>query len=1439
VGNTAPGEWIQYTNVWLSGGSYRFTANAGSPSAGAALHMVVDGASIGSSVAVPDTGRVDAFSPVNLGHATLSQGYHTLQVVFDTSGVSLDWFMLVKDTDTTTNVKASDLTMVRPPTSGMLISPIIGYEHETDPNSIFSANDAASLISLIEQSTNGADYSDYQLRSWYGVPMYEDFDRRTDRYWDVTVEQLMASRAQVPFFHCRPTADFTHSLQDRAYIRGAGSYEGRWLKKFAAAVARNPQAASSLQIGMFMEDGGLADDYYSTYGHYPTGWGDPTLVTYAMQYWLQPWFDNVPASLLYQPIPGRPIISIFSGRPTDLPQDGQMASFMTNITAQMEARYGLNPLFIVPLDADAGALAIAWGQANWLTWDGPMLTMNTFGGINWDTTSAGSRRRLDTVWAADWNPITDTGTPSGDSPGHDSYQSSLDANGNSVLLANLNTAVSSGTRLVQEEGFYNISEGNRIFRSYGSGLPGPGWEWPNQHLAAMSQYADPATESLKFEAEACDQYYKVNAHQNIGGSYRNNWYVPTGLDVYRPLDNLNAWTNQSTGPGNLTNLSAGFFDVWALDTSGHVWARGIAQDTGEPTWTSVSLNGPSKITQLAVGKQFAWMLNGTSIYTCQLPYGWDAWATSRWTGVGGSMVQLSVNEGEVWAVDSGGHVYFMRINEAYYPGDTWHQVTGPGPAVSKVFVGGNAKFVWALSGTNIYYSQILVTNLNNVFTVETNMTWTATDNPYNLTQLSIGSEEVWGINASGNIYRRAVSGVGDWQSVDGNLTQLAVGENFAWGMSGSTIMSRQLSGFSGYTTSSIPVPPTGVTATVGNSSVLLSWAASPGAAGYNIKRGTADGGPYTNVVVATTTNGVDTGLVNGTTYYYVVSAFNGVGESANSTQVSAAPSASGTVPVVPSGLTAIGTNLQVNLSWTSASGATSYNVKRSTVMGGSYSTVATGVASTSYTDTNLTALTTYYYVVSAVNAVGESFANSGEATATPPGFLLSRSGWVASASLNSGTAYLAIDGNYSTRWATGTSQMPGQWFQIDMGSTNSFFKLTLDSTANSPNDYAVGYQVTVSDDGVSWGNSVVTGSGSTSLTTITFPTQTARYVRVTQTGSTGNWWSLYELNIYAATAVTSTGPTNATVQAAGDLIVNLQSQDLNSNTKVWTNRTSNSQSVGNFTTGGGGNLNTATVTWNSNSVNTLYVNGIAGNTLYSASNAPSEILGTGTVSVELWIYANQVANNSDILNYGYQDGSTHASDRDFTYDTGENGFSGYFADVGWGGIKPATNAWEYVVYTYNGSAVNLYVNGVADGSGNVTLNTQSTSVELGYFSFNSTNVTQVVNPFTGYIACARVESGVLTPNDIATNYALGPSATISGPLLLSPLPQLSCGVIGRQLQLQWPPAYLGWELQVQTNAPGVGLRTNWVTVPDSGTTNQMTFQLDPAQGAIFFRLASP
>src|SRR5260370_38623268 len=107
--------------------------------------------------------------------------------------------------------------------------------------------------------------------------------------------------------------------------------------------------------------------------------------------------------------------------------------------------------------------------------------------------------------------------------------------------------------MIQEEGFFNIPEGSPIFASCA-----PGWNFPNQHLAAMRQYADPNTESLMFEAESCDSYYKTNLHENLGGSYRRQWNSTTGLEVYRPLHNLNAWGPKSTGPGNLVGFPAGF-----------------------------------------------------------------------------------------------------------------------------------------------------------------------------------------------------------------------------------------------------------------------------------------------------------------------------------------------------------------------------------------------------------------------------------------------------------------------------------------------------------------------------------------------------------------------------------------------------------------------------------------------------------------------------------------------------------------------------------------------------------------------------------------------------------------------------------------------------------------------------------------------------------------
>jgi fibronectin type 3 domain-containing protein len=91
-----------------------------------------------------------------------------------------------------------------------------------------------------------------------------------------------------------------------------------------------------------------------------------------------------------------------------------------------------------------------------------------------------------------------------------------------------------------------------------------------------------------------------------------------------------------------------------------------------------------------------------------------------------------------------------------------------------------------------------------------------------------------------------------------------------------------------------------------------------------------------------------------------------------------------TPPPPPTSLSATAGNAQVSLSWTASAGATSYNVLRSTSNGGPYSSIATGVTTTSYIDTSVTNGTTYYYVVQAVGSGGTS-GNSNQASATPTG----------------------------------------------------------------------------------------------------------------------------------------------------------------------------------------------------------------------------------------------------------------------------------------------------------------------------------------------------------------------------------------------------------------------------------------------------------------------
>ncbi|HEX3856046.1 MAG TPA: DUF5703 domain-containing protein [Verrucomicrobiae bacterium] len=492
------------------------------------------------------------------------------------------------------------------------------------------------------------------------------------------------------------------------------------------------------------------------------------------------------------------------------------------------------------------------------------------------------------------------------------------------------------------------------------------------------------------------------------------------------------------------------------------------------------------------------------------------------------------------------------------------------------------------------------------------------------------------------------------------------------------------------------------------------------------------------------------------------------------------------VSPAPTGLTANGGNMQAALRWTGASGASGYNIKRATTNGGPYTIIATNVTGLSYINTGLLNGTNYYYVVSASGLWGEG-SNSTEVVVTP---------------------------------------------------------------------------------GL-------------------------------------NYW----------------------VHTEGDLMVNLQAVDLSSSTKVWTNRTSNPQSVGNFMTIGGGNLNMVTMSWNGQSVKTLFVNATGNNSVQSALASPVEINSNNPVSVEVWINAVSVSPKRAILNYGYQGGSgAQVEDREFSYDTGNSGvISGDFGnlDTAWATV-PNTNAWHYLAYTWNGNTLTAYLDGNQDVQKNAgaICATMQTFMQVGS-GIGGTGVNGGNDVADDYIAAARVESGVLTASDVAANYAMGPLGTAaaitptglaalagdgqvtltwspsgnatnynvkrsptsngtytvvatnltalsftntgladgttyyfvvsatnvagesanSAPVSAQPAsttpPQLNFGVGSGQIQFSWPQDHLGWELQAQTNSLASGLGTNWVTLPGSESVTGTNITINPASGAVFYRLVYP
>lgn len=150
---------------------------------------------------------------------------------------------------------------------------------------------------------------------------------------------------------------------------------------------------------------------------------------------------------------------------------------------------------------------------------------------------------------------------------------------------------------------------------------------------------------------------------------------------------------------------------------------------------------------------------------------------------------------------------------------------------------------------------------------------------------------------------------------------------------------------------------------------------------------------------------------------------------------------------------------------------------------------------------------------------------------TLPGGALATFTWPRSSALNDGLKLLdhrgmtaaspaaptdtanAVDDDATTRWTTGSGQQPGQYLSLDLGRAQTVRRVVLDAGADV-NDFPVGYQVTTSVDGVHWGQPVASGSGQGQLTVIDLPAAATRYIRVTQTSSAGQWWTVADLRVY-------------------------------------------------------------------------------------------------------------------------------------------------------------------------------------------------------------------------------------------------------------------------------------------------------------------------------------
>jgi hypothetical protein len=136
------------------------------------------------------------------------------------------------------------------------------------------------------------------------------------------------------------------------------------------------------------------------------------------------------------------------------------------------------------------------------------------------------------------------------------------------------------------------------------------------------------------------------------------------------------------------------------------------------------------------------------------------------------------------------------------------------------------------------------------------------------------------------------------------------------------------------------------------------------------------------------------------------------------------------------------------------------------------------------------------------------------------------------------------------------------------------------------------------------------------------------------------------------------------------------------------------------------------------------------------------------------------------------------------------------------------------------------------------------SAPFGYYWSNNATViaSGSTNSMAPFPANLSVSSSSLSagPLQLVVTNAYGTNITtitLVNPINPNPGP-IQYSVAGNLLTLSWP-TNLGWTLQAQTNSLPTGIRTNWVNVANSSTTNQVMVPMSPTNSSVFYRLILP